>query len=44
MPIHTFAFFGSALLMVVFCYNISLDVRDLHFAVFDLDRTPESRA
>jgi ribosome-dependent ATPase len=38
-----FAFFGSALLMVVFCYGISLDVRDLGFAVLDLDRTPASR-
>ncbi len=39
-----FAFFGSAALMVVFCYGISLDVEDLTFAVLDLDRTPESRA
>lgn len=39
-----FAFFGSALLMVVFCYGISLDVEDLTFAVLDLDQSPESRA
>ncbi|MEQ8651971.1 MAG: ribosome-associated ATPase/putative transporter RbbA [Kiloniellales bacterium] len=38
-----FAFFGSALLMVVFCYGISLDVEDLTFAVLDLDQSPESR-
>jgi ribosome-dependent ATPase len=39
-----FAFVGSAILMAVFCYGISLDVRDQRFAVLDLDRTPESRA
>jgi len=39
-----FAFFGSAALMVIFCYGISLDIEDLTFAVLDLDRTPESRS
>ena len=39
-----FAFFGSALLMVFFCYGISLDVDDLKFAVLDQAKGPESRA
>lgn len=39
-----FAFLGSAVLMVLFCYGISLDVEDVHFAVVDGDRSPESRA
>lgn len=39
-----FAFFGSALLMVIFCFGISLDIDDLDFAVLDLDKSPESRA
>ncbi len=39
-----FAFLGSALLMTVFCFGISLDVEDLRFAALDQDRTPESRA
>jgi ribosome-dependent ATPase len=38
-----FAFFGSALLMVVFCYGVSLDVNAQRFAVLDADRSPESR-
>lgn len=38
-----FAFLGSALLMVVFCYGISLDVEEQRFAALDLDRSPESR-
>ncbi|MGF1475267.1 MAG: ribosome-associated ATPase/putative transporter RbbA [Geminicoccaceae bacterium] len=39
-----FAFFGSAILMVIFCFGISLDIEDLEFAVLDQDRSPESRA
>jgi ribosome-dependent ATPase len=38
-----FAFFGSALLMLVFAYGITLDVEAQRFAVLDLDRSPESR-
>lgn len=39
-----FAFIGSALLMLVFCFGISLDIEDLNFAVLDLSQGPESRA
>jgi ribosome-dependent ATPase len=39
-----FAFFGSAVLMLVFCYGISLDIEELDFAVLDLAQGPESRA
>ncbi|WP_425091494.1 ribosome-associated ATPase/putative transporter RbbA [Tropicimonas sp. S265A] len=39
-----FAFLGSAILMLVFCYGISLDIEDLEFAVLDLSQGPESRA
>ena len=39
-----FAFLGSAILMVVFCYGITLDIDDLDFAVLDLSQGPESRA
>ena len=39
-----FAFLGSALLMLVFCFGITLDIEELDFAVLDLDRGPESRA
>lgn len=39
-----FAFLGSALLMLVFCYGISLDIEDLDFAVLDYAQGPESRA
>ena len=39
-----FAVFGPALLMIVFCFGISLDIEDLDFAVFDLSQSPESRA
>ena len=38
-----FAFLGSAILLIVIAYGISLDVEDLTFAALDLDRTPESR-
>lgn len=38
-----FAFFGSALLLIVVAYGISLDVEDLSYAVLDNDQSPESR-
>lgn len=38
-----FAFLGSAILLIVIAYGISLDVEDLTYAVLDLDRTPQSR-
>ncbi len=38
------ALIGTALLMLIFGYGISLDVEDLPFAVLDRDDTPESRA
>lgn len=39
-----FAFLGSALLMLVFCFGISLDIEELDFAVLDYAQGPESRA
>ena len=39
-----FAFLGSALLMLVFCFGITLDIEELDFAVLDLSQSPESRA
>ncbi|MCG8409271.1 MAG: ATP-binding cassette domain-containing protein, partial [Phycisphaerales bacterium] len=39
-----FAFVGSAILMLVFCFGISLDIEDLRFAVLDFSKSPESRA
>ncbi|MCV0426472.1 MAG: ABC transporter permease, partial [Roseibium sp.] len=39
-----FAFVGSAILMLVFCFGISLDIEDLKFAVLDYSKGPESRA
>ncbi|MGH0034945.1 MAG: ribosome-associated ATPase/putative transporter RbbA [Myxococcota bacterium] len=39
-----FAFAGSALLMLVFAYGITMDVEDVRYGALDLDRTPESRA
>jgi len=38
------ATFGTALLMLVFGYGITMDVNSLRFAALDLDHTPESRA
>ena len=38
-----FAFIGSAILLIVIAYGISLDVENLKYAAFDNDRTPESR-
>ncbi|HLN88198.1 MAG TPA: ABC transporter permease, partial [Candidatus Limnocylindrales bacterium] len=39
----TFAILGSAILMLMLGYGISLDVEDLRFAVLDRDQTPQSR-
>ncbi|WP_171236590.1 ribosome-associated ATPase/putative transporter RbbA [Ruegeria sp. HKCCA6837] len=39
-----FAFLGSAILMLVFCFGITLDIDELEFAVLDLSQGPESRA
>ena len=39
-----FAFVGSALLMLVFCFGVTLDIEELDFAVLDLSQSPESRA
>jgi ribosome-dependent ATPase len=39
-----FAFFGSIILMLVFCFGITLDIEELDFAVLDLSQGPESRA
>ncbi|QGY00194.1 ABC transporter ATP-binding protein/permease [Roseovarius faecimaris] len=39
-----FAFLGSAILMLVFCFGITLDINELSFAVLDLSQDPESRA
>lgn len=38
-----FAFIGSALLMLILGYGITMDVEDLSFAVLDRDQTPQSR-
>ncbi|WP_051356607.1 ribosome-associated ATPase/putative transporter RbbA [Azorhizobium doebereinerae] len=40
----TFALLGTALLMLIFGYGITLDVDHVRFAVLDRDQTPESRA
>ncbi len=40
----TVALFGTAFLMIVFGYGISLDVEKVPFAVLDRDQSPESRA
>jgi ribosome-dependent ATPase len=40
----TFAFVGSALLMLVFGFGITTDVEHIRYATFDLDRSAESRA
>jgi ribosome-dependent ATPase len=39
-----FALLGTAFLMIIFGYGITLDVDKLRFAVLDRDQTPESRA
>ncbi|MCA9182602.1 MAG: ATP-binding cassette domain-containing protein, partial [Planctomycetales bacterium] len=38
-----FAFIGSALLMLVFGFGITMDVNKIDFAVLDQDRSPQSR-
>lgn len=40
----TFAFLGSAILMLIFGFGITTDVEHIRYAVLDQDRTPESRA
>ncbi len=37
-----FALFGTIFLMFALGYGISMDVKDLRFAVFDQDKTPQS--
>jgi ribosome-dependent ATPase len=39
-----FAFFGSALLMLVFGFGITTDVENIRYAEFDQDQSPDSRA
>jgi ribosome-dependent ATPase len=39
----TFAFIGSALLMLVFGFGITTDVEHIRYSSLDLDRSPESR-
>ncbi|QJF52369.1 ribosome-associated ATPase/putative transporter RbbA [Roseobacter ponti] len=39
-----FAFLGSAILMLVFCFGITLDIDELKYTVLDLSQSPESRA
>jgi ribosome-dependent ATPase len=39
----TFAFLGSALLMLVFGFGITTDVEHIRYASLDLDQSPESR-
>lgn len=40
----TFALLGTALLMLIFGYGITLDVDHVRFGVLDRDQSPESRA
>ncbi|GJL61656.1 MAG: ABC transporter ATP-binding protein/permease [Nitrospirales bacterium] len=39
-----FAFIGSALLMLIFCFGITTDTEHVRYAALDLDQTPESRS
>lgn len=39
-----FSFIGSAVLLLIMSFGISQEVREIPFAVFDQDRSPESRA
>ena len=39
-----FAFLGSAVLMLLFGFGITMDVEELRYAALDLDQTPASRA
>ncbi len=38
-----FALFGTLILMFVLGYGINMDVEDIPFAIFDHDKTPDSR-
>ena len=40
----TFAFLGSALLMLVFGFGITTDVEHIRYSTFDQDQSPESRS
>ena len=39
-----FAFIGSALLMLIFCFGITTDTEHVRYAALDFDQTPESRS
>ncbi len=39
-----FSFVGSAILLLIMSFGISQEVREIPFAVLDMDRSPESRA
>ncbi len=39
-----FAFLGSAILLLIFGFGISMDTEDLRFTALDLDQSPASRA
>jgi len=39
-----FAFLGSAMLLLIMGYGISMDTEDLRYGALDLDQTPESRS
>lgn len=39
-----FSFVGSAVLLLIMSFGISQEVREIPFAVLDMDRSPESRA
>jgi ribosome-dependent ATPase len=39
-----FSFIGSAILLLIMSFGISQEVRNIPFAAFDLDQSPESRA
>ncbi len=39
----SFAILGTAILMLIFGYGISLDVEDIAYAALDRDQTPQSR-
>ena len=38
-----FSLFGTLILMIVLGYGINMDIEDIPFAVFDQDRSPQSR-
>jgi len=39
-----FAFLGSAMLLLIMGYGITMDTEDLRYGALDLDQTPESRS